>query len=280
MDRIINNVYVGGADTGTGRYVCGVLQGAEAPAGECRGASGLIYCVPEGSDAEHHRSVAAKIEELGVSRVAVVSSWEVYPDGIDEVIFENSRVSPDTSYGESCASAERILTAAAREAGADIVILRPAMLFGTGVKGEGQKIFSEVVSGRYFTLRGVEARRSLVCALDVARLAVDMLGQSGIYNVSDGRPCTLAELVEAMSANTGLNKRVMVLPRKWAAVLASLCNPFPVIGELWGKKSLQFKSTARTLDTSALTQAMPGFSFYDTREVIARRDKSYPYQEE
>ena len=283
MDGYAGKVFIAGADTGIGQYVAQVLcssadtELSETPAAAVEDA---ICCIDEDTAAAGIREVAVAVERLAPKRVAVISSWQVYPRGIDEAAFENSRVSPDTQLGRLCAEAEDVIGSAARRAGAALTVLRPAMMFGTGIGGEAVDMFRQVISGRYFSLRGVRALRSTVCALDVARTAVAMLGTEGVFNVSDGREHTLAEIAEAMSANTGMHKRTVALPQRWAKILAATLGSLPGLRSCWGREALAEKSASRTVDTSALAQAAPQLTFHDTLEVLSRRDKDYPYQDE
>ncbi len=283
MDRYAGKVFIAGADTGIGQYVAQVLCASpdielvETPAVAVEEA---ICCIDEGADAAGIREMAQMVERLAPKHVAVISSWQVYPRGTDETAFENSRVSPDTHLGRLCAEAEDVVGGAARRAGAVLTVLRPAMMFGTGIGGEAVEMFRQVISGRYFSLRGVRTLRSTVCALDVARAAVALLGTEGVYNVSDGREHTLVEIAEAMSANTGMHKRMVVLPRRWAKILAATLGALPGLRSCWGREALAEKSVSRTVDTSALAQVAPQLTFHDTLEVLSRRDKDYPYQDE
>ncbi len=283
MDRYAGKVFIAGADTGIGQYVAQVLcSSAETELSDTPAAAveDAVCCIDAGTDAAGIREVAVAVERLAPKRVAVISSWQVYPRGTDETAFENSRVSPDTPLGRLCAEAEDVIGGAARRAGAALTVLRPAMMFGTGIGGEAVDMFRQVISGRYFSLRGVRALRSTVCALDVARTAVAMLGTEGVFNVSDGREHTLAEIAEAMSANTGMHKRTVALPQRWAKILAATLGSLPGLRSCWGREALAEKSASRTVDTSALAQAAPQLTFHDTLEVLSRSDKDYPYQDE
>ncbi|HBC21783.1 MAG TPA: hypothetical protein DC009_06870 [Porphyromonadaceae bacterium] len=282
MDRYAGKVFIAGADTGIGQYVAQALcaspdiELSETPAGAVEDA---ICCIDADTDSAGIREAAQAVERLAPKRVAVISSWQVYPRGTDETAFENSRVSPDTQLGRLCAEAENVIGGAARRAGAALTVLRPAMLFGTGIGGEADEMFRQVISGRYFSLRGVRALRSTVCAFDVARAAVAMLGTEGTFNISDGREHTLSEIAEAMSANTGMHKRTVALPLRWAKILAATLGSLPALCGCWGREALAEKSVSRTVDTSALAQAAPQLTFHDTLEVLSRRDKDYPYQD-
>ena len=85
------------------------------------------------------------------------------------------------------------------------------------------------------------------------------------------------DLCEAMSANAGEFKRMPRIPAKWAAVIKKLFPRLPIVKVMLSDEALKPVSTSLTLDTSRLGSAI-GMEFHDTLEVIARRDKSYPYE--
>ena len=260
------NIVTGGAGTGLAAYLRQLA--ATTP--------GMVYCVAHDSTDDDARAFAAEIEKRRLP-VVVVSSWEVYPLGIDEVIYENSRVSPDTPYGHLCTAAERIIGEAARRAKVACAVLRPGMMFGTDIGGEGESMFREVLANRWFGIRQRPALRTLVCALDVARVALALIGHDGVWNVGDGRKSPLTDLAAAMSANSGYWKRPLVFPLPVARIIACLADALPFVNNAWGRRALQAKLTDRLLDTSSLAAELPDLTFYDTLAVIARTDPDYPY---
>lgn len=179
-------------------------------------------------------------------------------------------------------SSDPVPTDVARRAGIPLAILRPAPMFGRGVSGEMAEMFRRVLSGRYIHVRGEEGRLSLVMALDVARAAIAVAGRDGVWNVAYPESFSWLELAEAMSANAGARRRMTTLPAKWAALGRSLFGFIPAVRESIGKEVLDARAKNRTLSTDRLEADFPDLvrSFYNPVEVIARRDPSYPYEEQ
>lgn len=263
---------IAGADCGVGRYIAGQLRSSLPPT------PGAFVCIPFDADSAAVEEAVKAAEETRPQWMVFISSWEVYPVGIDERIFENSRLSPDTEYGHRCRQGEQLIAEAARRLKAPLAILRPAMLFGTDVAGEGERIFRQVWAGKFFVIRDRKALRSTLCALDLARVAVAMAGHDGIYNVADPTPHPLVDIANAMSDNTGMCKRTPVLPLKAAKIIARTASLLPGLPENW--KQVEWKCTDRVLDTSKIAEALPEMKYFDTVAVIARTDKDYPYQNE
>lgn len=58
-----------------------------------------------------------------------------------------------------------------------LTVVRPALMFGTGVDGWLLQLFNRVTRGHYVHIRGNEAKVSLVTALDTARAMVKLVGK-------------------------------------------------------------------------------------------------------
>lgn len=209
----------------------------------------------------------------------LVSSTEVYGKESGEDVDEESPLWPSTQVGGSKLEAERIAAKAFEGTDTVLTVLRPAAMFGRGVSGWGQKMFADVLSGRYVHIRGNEAKMSLVTAYDVACAVRAVYAEGGVYNVSDGHPHTWLELAEAMSANAGRHHRMATLPARWAEFLSRPASLFPVSREMLGKETLKRRSRTLTFSADRLRKATD-MKFHDTVEVIARREPDYPYEEE
>lgn len=226
----------------------------------------------------------------GVPKAFVyISSWEVYsPDSGDEV-GENHQLWAATKVGQSKALAEKAVREWCAERGVMLTILRPARMFGKGIKGEMKRMFSDVVGARYIHVRDNDARLSLVCALDVAKAAVRLSSEkfekvrksSGeyVYNVTDGVGTKWLELADAMSANCGQMKRQTFLPNKWADLAWKTCRWLPAVKASLDPAVLSRRSKSLTLSDTALREALPDWRPFCAIEVIRRNDKDYPYED-
>jgi len=207
-----------------------------------------------------------------------VSSHEVYSRDAGEDIDEQCVTWATSEVGRSKARAEVEVEKWGKAHDIIVTILRPAMMFGDGVHGIPSIIFSDVASGRYIHIRGNVMKLSIVTALDTARAIRALHGIPGIFNVSDGRTPTLLDLTEAMSINAGHHRRMTHLPIKWARAMKLLAGLYPPIADALAR-AIDFADTpSKTLSNRRLLDAT-GLSLHDTIEVIARKDKNYPYLE-
>lgn len=271
-----NPVIVLGKDTSVGHYLTQLTDKKITDPN----LAPLVCIIPPHDDTTWSAAeVEQRLVQLSPVAVVLVSSWEVYPFGVEDVIYENSRLSPDTSFGRRCLDAEQMCDRVASRLGVPLTLLRPAMIFGNGVKGEAAAMFASVIAGRYFAIHGVETPRSCVLAYDVAHAALHLAGIAGVFNITDGHPHSLRQIADAMSSNTGLCKRTLSLPVKAARILAKMADFIGGKRGPLGTAALAEKLTPRTLDTEVLRQTWPEFDPYDTLSVLSRQDKNYPYEQ-
>lgn len=225
------------------------------------------------------RRLLSTLEGKEPKAFVYISSTEVYGRNDGELLDESTPVWASSEAGRSKALAEKEVEKFFAGKQTAVTILRPAMMFGDGVKGPAQRMFDAVVRGRYVHVRGDEARLSLVTALDTARAIRKICMRGGVYNVTDGTPHRRIDLAEAMSANAGSFKRMIVLPRKWANLFSRIGGSLPGLKEILSPELLKERSRNLTFSGEKLREAA-GIDFHNTLDVIARRDKSYPYLED
>lgn len=273
-----NNWILTGGDSMLGRYLRARLE-QSAPQPELT----LFHCAGTDDDAEAMRlnleATGRLLSELPEEprRVVYVSSWQVYSPDAGEGVDETRPTFAWSDAGKSRAHTEMLLEKWAAAHGATLTIVRPAHMFGTGVDGAMLRLFNRAVSGRYVHIRGNEARTSAVTALDAAEATVRLAGHPGIFNISDGLAHRWIDLVEAMTANAGAQKRMTHLPQKWAAFFYRWFRFLPLVEQTLSPAALEPLSRTLVLDNSKTLRAT-GMTFHNTLDVIARRDKTYPYE--
>ncbi len=209
-----------------------------------------------------------------------LSSYKVYGKEEGEYITEQTHLWANDKAGQTKARAEEVLIKWCREHGTTLTILRPAPLFGTGMKSRWLEMAALVSSGFYFNIRQAEARRSILSAYDLAEVIHAIYPIGGIYNVADGYDHTLRELADAMGNNTGKGRRPLTLPYKWAVLIANAARFIPLLRKVMDSERLTFRTTSLTLDTTRLRNILPDFTFHDTVEIINRTEAEYPYEDD
>ncbi len=208
-----------------------------------------------------------------------LSSWEVYSPDSGEDVKEDHQLWASTKVGQSKARTEEMVRKWCADNDVLLTIIRPARMFGKGIKGEMKSLFNDVVNSRYIHVRDNDAKLSLVCAYDVAEAIKNLQSIGGIYNISDGHPTNWLKLAEAMSANCGAMKRQTVLPKKWADAAWRFAAWLPPVKASLSPETLTRRSKTLTLSNEALKSVLPEWNPYPTIDVISRENKNYPYRD-
>lgn len=172
-------------------------------------------------------NVLAAARQAGVGRVVVVSSPSVYFDFRHRRdIRENEPLParPVNAYAASKSAAEDLARAAAA-AGQDCVILRPRGIIGPWDQALAPRLARVARRGFVPLPGGGKARVDVTCMANVvdALLAAASAGPEvagRTYNISNGAPLAVAELVAGALDAMGIAARLRPLPAQ-AAILAA-----------------------------------------------------------
>ncbi len=142
----------------------------------------------------------------GVRRFVYFSSISaVGLSDIRDVITESTPCRPDTGYGRVKRVAEEILLEAHAKQGFPVVIVRPTSVYGIGEANFWLPLFQAIHGGRLSRLFGDGSNLLSLCfvdnLIDGAQLAEQCDVATGqIYILSDQRPYTFREVVDAIAA--------------------------------------------------------------------------------
>jgi len=217
------------------------------------------------------------LDEKPPKEFVYVSSWEVYSQDSGENVDESHQLWATSKVGQSKALAEKEVLDWCKRHEVLLTILRPARMFGKGIKGEMARLFNDVINARYIHVRGNEARLSLVCAMDVAKSIEKLHSIGGIYNISDGCGAKWIDLADAMSDNCGQSKRQTFLPEKWAAAAWKYASWVPAVKASLSPDMLARRRKTLTLSDEKLKQTLEDWNPYPTIDVISRKNQEYPY---
>lgn len=225
---------------------------------------------------EGTRRLLLALEKNPPQNFVYISSHKVYSRDAGEDLDEDTNTWASDEAGKSKAQTEQLLKEWCLSHSVTLTIIRPARMFGNGVKGETLQLFNDALNGRYIHIRGNDAKVSLVCALDVAKGIKYLHRIGGIYNAADGRPVKYIEMVEAMTANAGAKKRMTHLTPSWAEWVWRLGRWIPSIQRNLAPQVVEARMKTQTLNGTKFAEKS-GINYHDTIAVIERRDEGYPY---
>lgn len=160
------------------------------------------------------RSAAA----AGVRRLVYVSSIKVNGEVTDGSgkFSELDVPRPQDSYGVSKLEAERILYQVAKETGIEIVIVRPPLVYGAGVKGNFMQMLKVLAMRVPLPLASVHNLRSLIHVGNLAdalvACATHPAAAGQTYLVSDGEDVSTPDLLCGLGVAMGRPARLFRFP--------------------------------------------------------------------
>jgi len=132
---------------------------------------------------------------------------------------EDDRPAPVDPYGISKREAEVALTDFGRANGMEIVIVRPPLVYGPGVRANFLSLMKAVRNGVPLPLGAVEARRSMVYVGNlvdaIGLLATNGGSLNGVFHVTDGNDLSVAEMIRALADALGRPARLVPVPVAW-----------------------------------------------------------------
>ena len=175
--------------------------------------------------------------------IVFVSTVAVYGLELGENIDETAPLLGNTPYAKSKIMAEEMIQTWCASNGVNCVILRLPLVVGENAPGNLGAMEKAIRKGYYFRLGTGNARRSMVNAVDVAKLIPSLIEMNGVYNLTDGLHRSFAEMDTFLAQKHGKNiKKIPVWMGKWAAKLGDFIPGFPLNTYRLGKleQSLTF----------------------------------------
>lgn len=175
----------------------------------------------------------------GVRRFVFVSSIKAVAE-VDpgRPLREDDPPKPEDPYGRSKLEAEVALRQFAEESGLEVVIVRPPLVYGPGVRANFLSLMSAIAKGIPLPLGALEARRSLVYVDNLAdaifRCATDKNQLGGCFHVADDESPTVAELARAIGRHVGKPARLLPVPAAWLRLAGRATGRLPQVERLTG----------------------------------------------
>jgi nucleoside-diphosphate-sugar epimerase len=166
------------------------------------------------------RGTAAVVEaaaERGIERVVLGSSSSVYGPAA-AALREDAPLAPLSDYGRSKARAESAAARIARIRGLELVRLRYFTVYGPRQRPDMafSRFLAAAAAGRTFTVFGdgrqVRDFTYVGDAVEATLLALTDGRPGAVYNVSGGRPTTLADALTLVAASSGVSPSIRFAP--------------------------------------------------------------------
>ncbi len=175
-----------------------------------------------------------------------VSTVAVYGVEFGNNISEDHPLKGKTPYALSKIQAEQYLTEWCVKNNVKLGIIRPSLIAGPNAPGNLGAMINGIKIGKYFSIGGGNARKSVIMVQDIANLIPLIVEKGGIYNVCDDVQPSFRELEIIISKQ--LNKKQ---PKSIPYFIA---KAMALVGDLLGTKapinSLKLKKITESLTFS------------------------------
>ena len=199
-------------------------------------------------------ALARQAAVAGVRRFVFLSSVKVNGEftEVGESFSADDIPASEDPYGVSKYAAEQLLRQIAAETGMEVVIIRPPLVYGPGVKANFESMMRWLARGVPLPLAAVtNNRRSLVALDNLVDLIVSCLHHPAAANqtflVSDGEDISTAELLKRMGAAMGKPARLFYVPPALLKLGATLLNKPGIYQRLCGSLQLDITKTRQLL---------------------------------
>lgn len=199
-------------------------------------------------------NLAEQAAKAGVKRFIFISSIKVNgeysPTGLPFKADDCAR--PLDPYGVSKQVAEEGLRELAKRTAMEVVIVRPVLVYGPGVKANFLSMMRWLDKGIPLPLGAIDNRRSLVALANLVDLVVRCIDHPNAANqtflVSDGQDLSTTQLLQRMAKALGKPARLFPLPTWMLTGFATLLGRRAFSQRLCGSLQVDIDKTRTLLD--------------------------------
>jgi nucleoside-diphosphate-sugar epimerase len=195
------------------------------------------------NEAEAAAALARAAARAGVRRLVYFSSIRAMGDATPPgaPFRPVAPPQPRDAYGRGKLAIEHALQATARQTGIDLVVLRPPLVYGPGVKGNFRSLLRLAGSGLPLPFAGIDNRRSLIFIdnlVDLTARACLHAGAVGrVLLARDTADRSMPELLRVLAAGLERPLRLFAIPQPVFAPFRRL----PGIGERIARLTLSLQ---------------------------------------
>ncbi|WP_339729001.1 SDR family oxidoreductase [uncultured Pseudomonas sp.] len=202
-------------------------------------------------------NLARQAAAAGVRRFIFISSIKVNGEGttVGAPYHADAQPAPVDLYGISKMEAEQGLRTLATETGMEVVIIRPVLVYGAGVKANFLSMMHWLHKGVPLPFGAIHNRRSLVALDNLVDLIVTCIDHPAaanqIFLVSDGEDLSTTELLRRMGVALGKPARLLPVPSWMLEAGATMLGKKALSQRLCGSLQVDISKTRELLNWTA-----------------------------
>jgi nucleoside-diphosphate-sugar epimerase len=197
--------------------------------------------------------LAEQAAAAGVRRLVYLSSVKVHGEqtALGAPFLLSNRPAPEDAYGISKWEAEQALWDVSARTGLEVVVVRPPLVYGPGVKGNLARLLTLVRLGLPMPFSTVQNMRSLIGLDNLVDLLIrcvdhpEAAGQT--FLVSDGEDLSTPDLIRYMAAAMNRSPRLFPVPVSLLRLAGSALGKRAEIDRLVGSLQIDSSHTRQVL---------------------------------
>ena len=203
---------------------------------------------------EETLNLALQAAAVGVRRFVFISSIKVNGEStsLGQAFAVENVPNPQDPYGISKLEAEQGLINISNQVGMEVVIIRPPLVYGPGVKANFLAMMRWLQKGLPLPLGAIYNRRSLAALDNLVDLIVTCLDHPAAANrtfmVSDDEDISTTELLRRTSKALGKPAYLVPVPESLLQIGAKLLGKQGIIPRLFGNLQVDISHTKQILD--------------------------------
>lgn len=203
---------------------------------------------------ESTMNLARQAASLGVKRFIFVSSIKVNGESTEKVIpFKaDDNPNPQDPYGVSKLEAETGLMQLAKKTGMEVVVVRPPLVYGPGVKANFLSMIKMLDKGTPLPFGNVDNKRSLVFIDNLVDLLIRVIDHpkaaGQVFLVSDDHDVSTTTLLKSMSSALGKKAKLIPVPLFFLKAIFYLIGKPRLSQRLLGSLCLDISKTKELLN--------------------------------
>lgn len=202
-------------------------------------------------------NLARQAAEAGVKRFIFISSIKVNGEQtkIGSRYKSTDTPAPEDPYGISKYEAEQGLLTLAQNTQMEVVIIRPPLVYGPGVKGNFASMIKLVKKGIPLPLGAIHNQRTLVGLdnlVDLISTCIDHPAAANqVFLAGDGQDMSTTELLQNVAKAMGKPSRLIPVPASLLMLSASVLGKKAVAKRLLGSLQVDISKTKEVLSWEA-----------------------------
>lgn len=198
-------------------------------------------------------NLARQAAAAGIKRFIYISSIKVNGEStpLGKPFLSSDAPAPEDPYGLSKLEAERGLIQLA-DTGMEVVIIRPPLVYGPGVKGNFASMIKLVEKGLPLPLGAIHNKRSLVGIDNLVDLIIRCIDHPAAANqvflAGDGEDISTTELLRGVGRAMGKPARLIPVPAGLLQFGATLLGRKAMAQRLLGSLQVDISKTRELLD--------------------------------